>query len=213
MVVIRPYQTSDRSVVERICADAGFLGEPIDCLFSDRELFCELMLAPYLDLVPECALVAEVAGSVVGYRVGVLESSFEWSAFFARSKSALKIAAKLMVGAYQEHPQNKNFVDWLFFRSYFEQPRRKYQAHGHYSVEKDYRGQGIGHLLVKNFEGILRANGVAQYSRSFYLREQSNLEEKLIKENIIVFDKVETTFFKPLIKEKMYLASAYKILA
>lgn len=52
-VRIRPYEQRDYEVVRRICCDTGFFGMPIDTVFKDRELFAELITAPYLDYEPE----------------------------------------------------------------------------------------------------------------------------------------------------------------
>jgi hypothetical protein len=40
-VQLRVYRSEDLAAVRRICADTGFLGEPIDPVFEDRELFAD----------------------------------------------------------------------------------------------------------------------------------------------------------------------------
>ena len=46
-IVIRPYREADRLAVRRICADTGFLGQPIDSIFEDRELFADYLTDYY----------------------------------------------------------------------------------------------------------------------------------------------------------------------
>ena len=68
---IRYYRPEDRSGVRQICADTGFLGDPIDPLFEDRELFADFLTAPYTDAEPECCLVLETyEGRLLGYIMG-----------------------------------------------------------------------------------------------------------------------------------------------
>src|ERR1700723_3391157 len=68
--VIRPYCPEDRSAVRAICADTGFLGEPIDPVFEDRELFADYLTAYYTDAEPESTFVCLLDGEVKGYIMG-----------------------------------------------------------------------------------------------------------------------------------------------
>ncbi len=51
-VEIRKYEEKDRGSIREICCDTGFLGNPIDRIFKDRELFADLFASLYLDLEP-----------------------------------------------------------------------------------------------------------------------------------------------------------------
>src|SRR5580698_6466181 len=68
--LIRPYRASDRDVVRAICADTGFLGQPIDPVFEDRELFADYLTSYYTDAEPESTFVCELEGEVKGYVMG-----------------------------------------------------------------------------------------------------------------------------------------------
>ena len=41
--IIRSYQPSDREAVRNLCCQTGFLGEPIDPVYEDRELFADFL--------------------------------------------------------------------------------------------------------------------------------------------------------------------------
>lgn len=60
---IRRYQPGDRRAIRHLCCETGFLGEPIEPLFHDRELFADLFTRPYLEHEPDWALVADVEGA------------------------------------------------------------------------------------------------------------------------------------------------------
>ena len=59
--IIRPYHPADRPALRAICADTGFLGQPIDPIFEDRELFADYLTAYYTDEEPESIFVCELA--------------------------------------------------------------------------------------------------------------------------------------------------------
>src|SRR5580658_5685961 len=69
-IIIRPYAPTDRTTTRQICCDTGFLGDPIETIFTDREVFADLFTSPYLNYEPNCAWVAETDGRVVGYLLG-----------------------------------------------------------------------------------------------------------------------------------------------
>jgi GNAT superfamily N-acetyltransferase len=67
---IRPYRPADRAAVRAICADTGFLGNPIDPVFEDRELFADYLTSYYTDAEPDATFVCELDGEVKGYVMG-----------------------------------------------------------------------------------------------------------------------------------------------
>src|SRR5271170_3401678 len=68
--LIRPYRPDDRPTLRAICADTGFLGQPIDPVFEDRELFADYLTSYYTDAEPESTYVCELDGQVKGYLMG-----------------------------------------------------------------------------------------------------------------------------------------------
>jgi len=56
--------------VRRICADTGFLGQPIDPVFEDRELFADYLTGYYTRFEPDALLICELGGEVRGYLMG-----------------------------------------------------------------------------------------------------------------------------------------------
>src|SRR2546423_9551679 len=68
--LIRKYCARDREIVRHLCCETGFLGNPIDPVFEDRELFADFLTGYYTDWEPESAFVLEVGGVVKGYLLG-----------------------------------------------------------------------------------------------------------------------------------------------
>src|SRR5438045_8199396 len=67
---IRSYRRSDRAAVRKLCCDTGFLGDPIDPVFEDRELFADFLTTYYTDHEPESSFVLEIEGQIRGYLLG-----------------------------------------------------------------------------------------------------------------------------------------------
>ena len=67
---IRSYRASDRPAVRRLCCQTGFLGEPIDPVYEDHELFADFLTTYYTDKEPESSFVLEVEGEIRGYLLG-----------------------------------------------------------------------------------------------------------------------------------------------
>src|ERR671928_2211423 len=67
---IRNYRPSDRDAVRRLCCLTGFLGEPIDPVYEDRELFADFLTTYYTDHEPQSCFVLEIDGTIQGYLLG-----------------------------------------------------------------------------------------------------------------------------------------------
>src|SRR3954465_972717 len=67
---IRNYRPSDREAVRKLCCQTGFLGEPIDPVYEDRELFSDFLTTYYTDHEPESSFVLEMDGEIRGYLLG-----------------------------------------------------------------------------------------------------------------------------------------------
>src|SRR5438309_1158029 len=68
--IIRKFEPRDRAAVRRLCCETGFLGNPIDPVFQDRELFADFLTGYYTDWEAESAFVLEMNGEVKGYLLG-----------------------------------------------------------------------------------------------------------------------------------------------
>src|ERR1700758_5582208 len=67
---VRNYQPSDRESVRAFCCETGFLGDPIDPVFEDRELFADFLTDYYLKHEPDSAFVVTKGEVVKGYLLG-----------------------------------------------------------------------------------------------------------------------------------------------
>jgi len=197
-VHIRRYLENDRPALCRLCCDTGFLGEPIDAVFQDRELFADLFIGPYLDHEPEWALVAEAEGRVIGYLLGSVCRNFDLVLMRNGFPVASKMLCKLVSGRYSNHPRSRRFVRWLLTSGYCEQPKHPAgAAHLHLDLENQYRGRGIGRRLWQTYERQLRSAGVRQYYGAFFSHPRRRPEAVYARFGFRVFDRKRTTVFEP----------------
>ena len=66
---IRPYSPSDRQAIRSICCDTGFMGNPIDPVYIDREAFADFFTRYYTDFEPENALVFQFRADILSNRL------------------------------------------------------------------------------------------------------------------------------------------------
>lgn len=195
---IRPYRQDDREAICRLCCDTGFLGQPVDSLFQDRELFAELFTRPYLDHEPEWGTVAESNGQVVGYLLGSVCRHFGLLQLFAGFQTAAKMVMRLAAGRYVDHPRSRKFIRWLFTSGLYEQPKHpRGAAHLHFDIRKDFWGCGITLRLWRDYERRLRAAGIQKCYGAFFSHPGRRPELVYARYGFTVFDRRRTTLFEP----------------
>jgi GNAT superfamily N-acetyltransferase len=81
-VIIRPYRSSDRAAVRRICHATGYMGGSAEWFWRDERSFADVFCGWYTDHEPGSAYVAVAgrgeeapAGTVVGYLLGALDAA------------------------------------------------------------------------------------------------------------------------------------------
>src|SRR5580704_18840181 len=67
---VRKYRPSDRQSVRALCCETGFLGNAIDPVFEDRELFADFLTDYYLRHELDSAFVVTKNDIVQGYLLG-----------------------------------------------------------------------------------------------------------------------------------------------
>lgn len=195
---VRPYRASDRQAIRQLCCDTGFLGEPIDSVFQDRELFADLFTGPYLEHEPDWALVAEADGRVVGYLLGSVCKHFDLVLMRNGAPVASKMLCHLLTGRYAQHPRSARFVRWLLTTAYQEQPKHPANAaHLHFDLDTAYRGRGVCHRLWHAFEQRLRNAGVTHCYGAFFSHPQRRPEVVYARYGFTVYDRRRTTMFEP----------------
>ncbi len=207
---VRPYARADRETVRRICCDTAFLGRPIDPIFRDRDLFADLMTAPYLDYEPEWAWVAEADGQIVGYLLGSVDAHVERRQITVGTATVLRMLGRLAAGRYAGHPRSRQYLRWLILRGGLERPRRpKGSAHLHFNLLDGFRGR-LGHQMWFAFDRRLRQAGIEKVYGEFPSWQHRRPEVAYSRYGFSEFDRRETTVFRPEVSETVHLVCAIR---
>lgn len=208
-VKIRKYEPEDKNAILKICADTGFWGKPIDPIFNERELFADMIVGPYLKYEPEHTFVAEHDGNVVGYLLGTTNPNFMLRSAPYLLKSVAKMLFKYATGGLTQRAKKQ--VNWIFTKAIKEAPKTpKNAAHLHINLAEGYRNIEIGKRMLAEYENMLKEAGINHYYGEVFssdTRREPALYKRLGFE---VFDRKETTHYKPEIEEPVFLMCVHK---
>ncbi len=211
-IVIRLYRPEDRERIRTICCETGFLGKAVDPVFEDRELFADFLTSYYTDEEPDCAVVLEVDGIIMGYILGARhpkrQSAYDRKMLPARLWRILKG----YFGHYQQ--PTREYLNWLLWRGWREVPETpESMAHLHIN-------------LLPSFKNINRTREMME----FFLNQLVKLGEKSVYGQVVtysdkrgkrtfarygfdVIDSVEVTKYKKYTDRKIYLFTIVKDLS
>jgi hypothetical protein len=208
---LRRYRESDRDEVRRICCETGFLGQPIDAIYRDRELFADLFTNVYLDHEPEWSLVAESEGRVVGYLLGSVTSHFSRALMVSGFQTSCKMLRRLLSGKYSHHPRSEQFVRWVLTKGLMEQPKHPEEAaHLHMNLERPLRSGAVALGLLLAYEDRLLSAGIDHYYAKFFSCPQRNPERMYDRLGFRVYDRMSSTIFQPEIDNAIYIVCSHK---
>ena len=196
-VRVRRYTERDRCAIRQLCCETGFLGNPIDPVFEDRQLFADLFTGAYLNHEPEWAFVAEAQHGLVGYLLGSIRKDFELLLMRNGFPIASKMLGKVLTGKYVRG-RSKRFVRWLLTTAYAQQPKHPPNAaHLHLDLAGAYRGRGVARRLWQAYERRLRLAGIDQCYGSFFSHPRRRPELIYARYGFSLYDRKRTTIFEP----------------
>jgi hypothetical protein len=208
--IIRPYRPDDRPILRAICADTGFLGQPIDPVFEDRELFADYLTSYYTDAEPESTLVCELDGEVKGYLMG---SRFpKRKARFEKRKLPGLVVRGLW--RYFFRPYNaasRNYVRWILMQARAEQPFTPPDIpHFHFNIRPEARSVAATRELVDTFLQYLTAHGEKQVYGQVATYESRRGDRMFARYGFRVIDQREVTKYRHLHPGKIQLFTILK---
>ncbi|MDF7800816.1 hypothetical protein P4C99_15180 [Pontiellaceae bacterium B1224] len=192
----RPFRPADRVAVRHICCETGFMGKPVDPLYSDREAFADFFTGYYTDFEPEYCLVAEsVAGEVVGY-ILIATDFKRYPARQARVvlRTIPSVVWKILTGRYGK--SDFAFLSWLLRKAGKETPEApKQAAHFHINILPEWRGEAGRHLLIAFLKAMPQWGIGLIYGQMqiYQTRRAGKLFERF---GFQVYDKREVTKFE-----------------
>jgi hypothetical protein len=166
---VRSYQPEDRDAIRDLCCRTGFLGQPIDPVFEDRDLFADFLTDYYLTREPDSAFVVTIDGMVKGYLLGCRfpHRHQRFSVFHS-----VPLAAKALLRFPRYNAESRRFIQWIALNSWREVPDAP---------------RNIGHFHI-NFLPELKRIAVIRAVLEHYLRFLSDHDVKQISAQMVTFD-------------------------
>src|SRR5450755_3363548 len=156
-VTIRKYERSDRARVRALCGDTGFLGNPIDPVFEDRELFADYLTAYYTDWEPESAFVLVVNGEIRGYLLGS-RRPFRQQCYAFYQNISLFLRGIFRYPRYKA--ASRKFVQWILRTAWREVPAApRRTAHFHINLLPDARQLATSRAVTDAYLRYLHEHG------------------------------------------------------
>jgi hypothetical protein len=207
---LRPYRPEDREAVRRICADTGYLGNPIDPVFEDRELFADYLTGYYTRFEPEALLVCEVEGEVRGYLMGcrhaLLKQAYQFFANFVVAGKALYRCVR--------RPYNipsRSFLRWVLMNSWREVPvTPRNTPHFHMNVLPDARSVQNTRALIRTFLDFLRSHGYHSVYGQMVTYSGRRTLSLFRRYGFRVLDRVEVTKYRSMQRDRVLLCTVVK---
>lgn len=208
--VIRPYQQSDRETVRRLCCETGYLGQAIDPVFEDRELFADYLTSFYTDWEPESTFLVVHEGEVKGYLMGSRRTFLQQIYNFFLNFSLL---ARGLFRYPRYNAASRAFVRWILLNAWREVPAApRRMPHFHFNMLPEAQGFGTARELLVQYLQHLRAHGekyVFGQVVTFEERRGARIFERF---GFRVVEKKEITKYRAHREEPVYLCTVIKSL-
>lgn len=206
--LIRPFVPSDRDAVRRLCCETGFLGNPIDPVFEDREIFADFLTAYYTDWEPESAFVLEVNGETKGYLLGS-RRPFRQQVYNFYQNIGLFLRGIWRYRRY--NAASRRFVHWIIKQGWREVPAApRRTAHFHINLLADARSISNTRALMDAYLKYLHEHGEKRVYGQMVTFESRRGSKMFERYGFRVLNRAEISKYKWLHPEPVYLCTVIK---
>jgi hypothetical protein len=206
--VIRSYRASDRAAVRRLCCQTGFLGEPIDPIYQDHELFADFLTTYYTDHEPESSFVLEREGEICGYLLGSRRPLLNQLYAFQQNL-VLGFRALLRYRRYNE--RSRQFVRWVLSHGWREVPAAPRRTpHFHINLLPEARKMSSTRALFSAYFAYLHRCGERRVYGQIVTFASRRGEKMFERYGFRVMNRAEITKYKAFYPESVYLSTVIK---
>jgi hypothetical protein len=207
---IRSYRTSDREAVRRLCCATGFLGQPIDPVYEDRELFADFLTTYYTDHEPESSFVLEANGELRGYLLGSRKPLLNQLYAFQQNV----ILGLRAVARYPRYnTRSRRFIRWVLGNGWREVPAAPRRVpHFHINLLPEARKMATTRALMSAYLSYLYRCGEKHVYGQIVTFESRRGEKMFERYGFKVLNRAEITKYKAFYPESVYLSTVIKSL-
>ncbi|MGB8166562.1 MAG: hypothetical protein WCF18_03655 [Chthoniobacteraceae bacterium] len=205
---LRPFQAADRARVRELCCETGFLGNPIDPIFEDREIFADYLTAYYTDWEPESSFVLLVNDEIRGYLLG---SRHPWKQQLYNAWNNIALFLRGIARYPRYNAASKKFVQWILRQAWREVPAApRRTAHFHINLLADARSVAHTRALMDSYLKYLHDRGEKRVFGQMVVFEDRRSTKMFERYGFRVLNKVEITKYRDLHPEPVYLCTVIK---
>jgi hypothetical protein len=205
---VRKYRPSDRDSVRALCCETGFLGNAIDPVFEDRELFADFLTDYYLRHEPDSAFVLTKGESLQGYLLGSrhpLAHQFHslWQNFVYGGRIVRRYAGY--------RPESRRYVHWLISKAWREVPRApRTIGHFHINLLPAAKSIQVTRQLIETYLCHLYDHGVKQVHAQMVTFDGRRGFKLFERYGFKVLNQSEITKYRRFTDQTVYLCTIVK---
>jgi hypothetical protein len=206
--VIRSYRASDREAVRRLCCETGFLGEPIDPVYEDRQLFADFLTTYYTDHEPESSFVIESEGEICGYLLGCRKPL--WNQLYSFWQN-VSLFLKALTRYFRYDERSRRFVRWTLVNGWREVPAApRRMPHFHINLLPDARKMSTTRAIISAYLSYLYRRGENRVYGQIVTFDSRRGERMFERYGFKVLNRAEITKYKAFYPESVYLSTVIK---
>lgn len=205
---VRKYRPSDRDSVRALCCETGFLGNAIDPVFEDRELFADFLTDYYLKHEPESAFVLTKGENLQGYLLGSrrpfehqIHSLFQNFVYVGR-----------IVRRYAGYrPESRRYIHWLVSKAWREVPKApRTIGHFHINLVPTAKSIQVTRQLIETYLRHLYDHGVKQVHAQMVTFDGRRGYKLFERYGFKVLNQSEITKYRRFTDQTVYLCTIVK---
>jgi hypothetical protein len=205
---IRSYRPSDRAAVRRLCCETGFLGDPIDPVYEDHELFADFLTSYYTDREPESSFVLEREGELRGYLLGSRKPLRNQLYAFGQN---IWLFWRVLRRYRSYNPRSRRFIRWMISHGWREVPAApRRMPHFHINLLPDARKISTTRALMSAYLSYLYRCGEKRVYGQIVTFESRRGEKMFERYGFKVLNRAEITKYKAYYPESVYLSTVIK---
>jgi hypothetical protein len=207
---IRNFRASDRDAVRNLCCMTGFLGEPIDPVYEDRELFADFLTTYYTDHEPESSFVVEMNGTICGYLLGSRRPLQNQLYSFYQN---VWLFLRALTRYFRYNKCSRRFIRWTLVHGWREVPAAPRRTpHFHINLLPDARKMSTTRALMSAYLSYLYRCGEKRVYGQIVTFESRRGEKMFERYGFNVLNRGEITKYKAYYPESVYLSTVVKTL-
>jgi hypothetical protein len=205
---VRQYRHSDRNAVRALCCDTGFLGNPIDPVFEDRELFADFLTGYYLKHEADSAFVVLAGGAVKGYLLGSRNPAKHQICSLMQNA----VQAARMLGRYGRYnAESRRFIQWIISKAWREVPAAPRRiGHFHINLLPEMRSIVVCRQLLETYFRFLHAHKIKRVHAQMVTFDGRRGFKLFERYGFRVLNQSEITKYRQFTNQPVYLCTIVK---